>query len=143
MFVSGGLSSHIFIRDKEVLLPILQGKESTGANSVAVKNAKTMIVVGGDFLQKDFTDGNCAFSTDGGNTWLTPKTSPSGYRSCVEYLSKNKWITCGLNGVDISDDNGMNWKKISDEGFNVCRKANKGKAVYFAGAGGRVAKLYQ
>ena len=53
VFVSGGLSSHIFIRDKKILLPILQGKESTGANSVAVKNSKTLIVVGGDFLQKD------------------------------------------------------------------------------------------
>ncbi len=142
VFVSGGLTSHIFIKDKKVLLPILQGKESTGANSIAVKNSKTLIVTGGDFLQKDSTNGNCVLSEDGGNTWLQPKTPPSGYRSCVEYLSKAKWITCGLNGVDISNDDGMNWQKISNESFNVCRKAKKGSAVYFAGSG-RIGKLGQ
>lgn len=142
VFVSGGFTSHIFINDKEILLPLLQGKESTGANSVAVKGKNTLIVVGGDFLQKDFTAGNCAISNDEGKTWRKPETSPSGYRSCVEYLWKNEWITCGLNGVDISIDDGMHWKKISDESFNVCRKAKKGKAVFFAGAG-RVGKLEQ
>jgi len=142
VFVSGGLDSHFFIRDKKILLPLLQGKESTGANSIAVKNDKTMVVVGGDFLQKDSVKGNCAFTNDSGNTWNIPNTSPTGYRSCVEYLSKSKWITCGLNGVDISNDDGMNWQKISDESFNVCRKAKKGNAVYFAG-NGRIGKLQQ
>ncbi len=143
VIISGGLTSHIFISDKKILLPILQGKESTGANSIAVKNSKTIIVVGGDFLEKESKKGNCALSVDGGNSWMQPQTPPSGYRSCVEYLSKDKWITCGLNGVDISNDNGMNWKKISDQSFNVCRKAKKGSAVYFAGAGGRIGKFEQ
>jgi len=141
VFVSGGLCSHIFIRDHKIMLPLIQGKESTGANSIAIKNSKKMIIVGGDFLQKDSASKNCAVSQDGGHSWFQPKTSPAGYRSCVEYLTKNKWITCGLNGVDISDDDGMNWKNISRESFHVCRKAKKGNAVYFAGSGGRVGKL--
>lgn len=140
VFISGGFTSNIFIRNKKINVPILQGKESTGANSIAIKNSKTMIVVGGDFTTKDATDKNCAFTKDGGNKWFTPKISPSGYRSCVEYLHKNEWITCGLNGVDISIDNGDNWKPISKESFHVCRKAKKGKAVYFAG-NGKIGKL--
>lgn len=143
VFVSGRLSSHIFINDKDVLLPILQGKESTGANSIALKDRKTMVVVGGDFLKKDDTTGNCALSVDGGNNWIQPKTPPSGYRSCVEYLFNNKWITCGLNGIDISNDNGLNWQKISNQSFNVVRKAKKGTAIYFAGSAGLVGKLEQ
>jgi photosystem II stability/assembly factor-like uncharacterized protein len=135
VFVSGGLSSHFFIRNKKIKLPILQGKESTGANSIAVKNNKTMIVVGGDFTKKDSTNKNCVITADGGNTWFSPNAPPTGYRSCVEYLHKNEWITCGLNGVDISDDNGMNWKNISKESFHVCRKAKKGNVVYLAGNG--------
>ncbi|HUZ60618.1 MAG TPA: hypothetical protein VMU83_17735 [Hanamia sp.] len=142
VFVSGGLSSNIFIRDKKINIPILQGKGSTGANSIAVKNSKTMVVVGGDFMKKNDTDKNCVITTDGGLTWVTPKTPPTGYRSCVEYLYKNTWITCGLNGVDISEDNGMNWENISKESFNVCRKAKKGNAVYLAG-NGRVGKLIE
>ncbi|MGN6804070.1 MAG: WD40/YVTN/BNR-like repeat-containing protein [Ginsengibacter sp.] len=140
-FVTGGKESNFVFNDQKIRLPLLQGKESTGANSFAEKNNKTLVVVGGDFLKANDTIGNCAISKDGGKTWQGPQTSPSGYRSCVEYLSESKWITCGLNGVDISNDDGMDWTKISDESFHVCRKAKNGKAVYFAGAGGRIAKL--
>jgi hypothetical protein len=45
-------------------------------------------------------------------------------------LGKNKWITCGLSGVDISNDDGQTWKWISKESFNVCRKAKK-ERVFF------------
>lgn len=143
VFVTGGLVSRIFIRDKKITLPLLQGKESTGANSIAVKNKKTMVVVGGDFTKKNDTLKNCTITYNGGTTWVLPDKSPSGYRSCVEYLQKNKWITCGLNGVDISNDDGKTWSSISTEGFHVCRKAKKGKAVYLAGSGGRVGKLVE
>lgn len=141
VFVTGGLSSHIFIRDKKIALPIMQGKESAGANSIAIKNSKVMIVVGGDFLQKDSTNKNCVISTDGGYGWFQPTVPPTGYRSCVAFLKKNNWITCGLNGVDMSTDDGTTWKNISTESFHVCRKAKKGDGVYFAGVRGRVGKL--
>jgi hypothetical protein len=141
VFVTGGLSSHIFIRDKKITIPILQGKETTGANSIAVKNHKTFIVVGGDFADKDDTTKNCAITHDGGMTWTSPKNPPAGYRSCIEYLSKNRWVTCGLNGVDISVNNGDTWRSISKIGFHVCRKAKKGKAVFLAGNNGRIGKL--
>ena len=118
-------------------------KESAGANSVAIKNRKTMVVVGGDFTKKNDTLKNCTITRDGGDSWLLPDQSPSGYRSCVEYLQKNKWITCGLNGVDISNDDGKTWSNISTKGFHVCRKAKKGNAVYLAGSDGRVGKLIE
>lgn len=141
VFVTGGTKSRLFIRDKKIDLPILQGKESTGANSMAVKDKKTMIIVGGDFNMKDATEKNCIITTNGGNSFKTPSTPPNGYRSCIEYLEKNKWICCGLNGVDISEDDGDTWKAISKEGFNVCRKAKEGDAVFLAGKGGKIGKL--
>ena len=141
VFISGGLQSNLFIRDKKVPLPILQGKQSTGANSIAVKNAKTLVVVGGDFTTKDSTEKNCFITTNGGKNWMAPVTPPHGYRSCVEYLGKKNWISCGLNGVDYSVDEGANWKWISKESFHVCRKAKNGKAVFFAGGGGKIGKL--
>lgn len=141
VFISGGLSSHFYRADEKIKIPILQGKESSGANSIAFMNKKTLIAVGGDFLQKNDTDKNCVITNDGGYTWHYPKIPPSGYRSCVEYLHKNTWITCGLNGVDISNDNGETWSKISDQSFHVVRKSKKGKAVYFAGNNGKIGKL--
>ena len=141
VFVSGGLSSHIFIKDKKILLPLLQGKESTGANSVAVKNKNTFIAVGGDFNKKDSSEKNCVISVNGGTSFTEPQTKPHGYRSCIEYISGKTWITCGLSGVDISEDDGNNFRLISKDGFHVCRKAKKGKAVFFAGGNGRIGKL--
>ena len=141
VFISGGLSSHIFIRDKKINLPIIQGKQTTGANSIAVKNSKIFIIVGGDFNTKDAAEKNCVITHDAGLTWIVPDTLPHGYRSCVEYLGKKNWITCGLNGVDYSSNEGKTFEWISKEGFHVCRKAKKGKAVYFAGGGGRIGKL--
>jgi photosystem II stability/assembly factor-like uncharacterized protein len=146
-FVSGGLRSRLFLRDKKIDLPLIQGKETTGANSVAVEDNHRMnggthlVVVGGDFSKDTSGEKNCFLTHDGGQTWISPINPPHGYRSCVEYTGKDQLLTCGLSGVDISLDGGMNWQLISTEGFHVCRKAKKGNAVFLAGSGGRVAKL--
>ena len=140
-FVTGGKRSRLFINDRQIDLPILQGKESTGANSLAIKKQKHIIVVGGDFTQRNDTTGNCIISPNAGKSWIRPAKPPTGYRSCVEYIRKSTWITCGLNGVDISTDDGQRWTNISPTGFHVCRKAKDGKQVYLAGSNGRIGKL--
>lgn len=141
VFVTGGLTSHLIRRNHKMILPIVQGTASTGANSIAIKDFKTMMVVGGDFNAKDSVYKNCFITHTSGKTWIAPTVPPHGYRSCVEYLGAKNWITCGLNGVDYSIDDGKNFQWISKEGFHVVRKSKKGKAVYFAGSGGRIGKL--
>jgi photosystem II stability/assembly factor-like uncharacterized protein len=147
VFVSGGTKSRVFIRNQVIDLPIIQGKESTGANSIAVydnfkhNGGQQMIVVGGDFSADSSSKQNCYFSNNRGKTWRAAKTPPTGYRSCVEYLSKKRLITCGLNGVDYSYDGGNTWKRISDEGFHVTRIAKLGQTVYLAGGNGKIGKL--
>jgi photosystem II stability/assembly factor-like uncharacterized protein len=146
--VSGGTRSRLFIQGTPIDLPIIQGAQTTGANSIAIRdnnklNSDYFVVVGGDFSKDTLKEKNCAITNDGGKTWIAPATSPNGYRSCVEFIDKNKLITCGTSGVDISSDAGLNWRNISTEGFHVCRKAKKGKTVYLAGGKGRVAKLVE
>ena len=147
VLVSGGTRSRMYIRDKKFDLPIIQGGETTGANSIAVldnnklKGGSTMIIVGGDFSNPGSDSLNCFFTTNYGKTWKAPKKPPHGYRSCVEYLSKKQLITCGPTGVDYSFDGGNTWKLISKEGFHVCRIAKKGSTVYLAGANGKIGKL--
>lgn len=99
------------------------------------------MIVGGDFNTRDSSLKNCFYTIDAGTTWNAPVIAPHGYRSCVEWIGKDNWITCGLNGVDISTDEGKNFTWISKDGYHVCRKAKKGKAVFFAGGGGRIGKL--
>ncbi len=139
-YVSGGSVSNLIIRSDKIRLPLLQGKNSTGANSFAVKDSITFIVVGGDFTDLPAMP-NCVFTLNGGKTWNFPAKSPSGYKSCVEYISGNTWISCGLSGIDISIDNGLNWKQISKESYHACRKAKNGRAVYFSGNKSRIGKL--
>jgi photosystem II stability/assembly factor-like uncharacterized protein len=147
VFITGGARSSIFIRDQKITLPILQGKETTGANSIAVwdrfkkKGGNQLVVVGGDFSADSSSDKNCVYSMDHGKTWKSPKTPPHGYRSCVEYLDKKILVACGLTGVDYTIDNAMNWKMISPESFHVCRIAKLGSTVYLAGTNGKVGKL--
>ena len=141
--VSGGTQSHFIGKTKDPL-PLLQGKQSTGANSMAINlSAKRIVVVGGDFANDKDTTGNCVFSTNLGTTWQHPQTPPHGYRSCVEFINGNKLISCGTSGVDVSNDGGNNWNLISSESFHVCQKAKNGAAVFLAGNDGRIAKLMQ
>ncbi|OQP68499.1 WD40/YVTN/BNR-like repeat-containing protein [Niastella populi] len=146
LFVSGGKASRLHDDAGGRLIPIIQGKESTGANSIAVRSdgprvANTFIITGGDFTNDKDTTLNCVLTNDGGHTWIHPTTPPHGYRSCITYISNKKLLCCGTSGVDLSTDSGMTWRLISTNGFHVCRKAKHGKTVFLAGSNGRIAKL--
>ena len=143
VFVSGGLASNLFVRDKKIKLPLVQGKESTGANAIATKSKKYFIIVGGDFTKANDSTGNCFITTDAGQTFIRPTTPPAGYRSGVTYAGKKVWYTCGLSGVDISKDDGVNFENISTTSFHAAKKARKGKAVFFSGGGGRIGRLVE
>ena len=144
--VTGGKASRIInARDQRdsYALPLLQGKESTGANSIDISpSGKFAFIVGGDFARDTVREGNAVKVEFGKSVSFTqPITSPHGYRSSVVYLNENTLISCGTSGVDISRDGGMHWENISKLSFHVVKKAKKGKAVFLAGGGGRIARL--
>jgi photosystem II stability/assembly factor-like uncharacterized protein len=146
LFVSGGTLSRLHDDAGGRLIPIIQGKESMGANSIAVRSdgprvSNTFIITGGDFTNDKDTTQNCVLTHDGGHTWMHPATPPHGYRSCVIYITNKKLLCCGTSGVDLSTDSGNTWRLISPNGFHVCRKAKSGKTVFLAGSNGRIAKL--
>ncbi|MEP7318524.1 MAG: oxidoreductase, partial [Panacibacter sp.] len=143
IYATGGTVSRLFYKEKIYPLNIIQGKESTGANSVAIDpSGKNAVIVGGDFSADTFAVLNCVLIKLKNKPEVKhPKTPPHGYRSCVEYITKNKLITCGTSGVDISTDGGMNWQLISKQSFHVCQKAKKGNAVFLAGGNGKIARL--
>ena len=149
-FVSGGTVSKMYplppYPNKSYQLNLVQGKQSTGANSIAIySKTRRGMIVGGDFNNDTSTNGNSTlFSFDKKNIkvqFYQPTTPPHGYRSCVIYIDEKELITCGTSGVDISTDGGMNWQLISSESFHVVQKAKNGNAIFLAGKGGRIAKL--
>ncbi len=138
--VTGGKVSRLTGSHSNQTLPLVQGAESTGAFSVAARG-KHLVVTGGDFARETETRGTCALSADGGRTWTLPARPPRGYRSCVIYLGDNTLLSCGPSGVDRTRDGGRHWEPVAAEGFHVATRAGKGRTVYLAGSGGRVARL--
>jgi photosystem II stability/assembly factor-like uncharacterized protein len=140
-YVSGGLTSHIITGTNKISLPMNQGKSSAGANSIDRSADGRMIVAGGDFSADSVSVGNCVITDDEGKTFFFPKQGPYGYKSCIVYLGKNRWIACGTSGVDISIDHGITWKNISKESFHVVQKAKAGNKILLAGKNGRIAEI--
>ncbi len=144
-FVTGGSKSRFFYNQGGQPLPIMQGTESSGANSISVvfkkRKVKKIVIVGGDFANPTRGDSTCLISTNKGKTWQLAATMPTGYRSCVDHININQWISCGITGVDYSMDGAVHWKPLSAIGFHVCRKAKQGNQIFLSGGKGRIAKI--
>jgi photosystem II stability/assembly factor-like uncharacterized protein len=146
-FVTGNGDSRIFYTHdygkswENYPCPVMKGKPSQGAFSIAFSDTLNGVVVGGDYAQATLAENNCFITSDGGKSWTTPKSLPGGYRSCVENMGKKEYICTGLSGTDFSKDKGKDWKNIDTQGFNVVRKAKKGNLVLLAGDGGRIGVL--
>ncbi len=141
VFATGGKKSRLFFENNIVELPLLQGRESTGANSLAIDTKGNGLIIGGDFSKDSIRTGNAVLFDKGGKNIRVPQTNPHGYKSCVIFLTKTLLVACGTSGVDLSYDGGLNWVNISKESFHVVQKAAKGDAVFLAGGNGKLAKL--
>ena len=145
--VTGGIQSRIFVSKNfgntwEVYpCPIIQGKSSTGAFSIAFLNSKKGIAAGGDYLMDTLRENILLLTKNGGKSWAKPRIGPTGYKSAIEYITPQKVIATGTSGTDISVDGGRTWNKISDEGYNSVRQAKSGSWVLLAGGNGKISEL--
>jgi photosystem II stability/assembly factor-like uncharacterized protein len=124
--------------------PIRSG-QSSGAFSIAFRDAQHGIAVGGDYKQEKLAVDNAAITIDGGVTWTLVR-GLSGYRSAVAYVPGTKWVVAaGPSGADFSEDDGQTWKPIAGPGCDTLGfvpSLKKDSAVAFgAGANGTMAKL--
>ena len=114
--------------------PIIQGESSTGIFSFAFRDARNGIVAGGDYVRDTLAIQHIFVTKDGGKTWAQPVTPTRGYRECIEYISNTVVLAAGPKGIDISNNNGLDWAPLSDEqGYHVIRKARHGNLVILAG----------
>ena len=121
MFISGGEKSQFFKTTNNgeswhsVLLPFYPG-ESSGAFSMHFSSPDIGVIVGGDYVNSDLKLNTAYYTTDGGISWYNSQHSPRGYRSCVfEY--NGVYYTSGRNGIDFSNDNGVNWMPFADGAY--------------------------
>ena len=140
--LSGGMQSRLFLSANKgnkwdsLRLPIIQGKETTGAFSVAFADKNNGIVTGGDFQADTLRSRHVFYTGDGGKSWTSPLKPTGGYRECVEFINGKTAIAIGPAGADISYDQGKSWIALNaDKGFHVVRKARKGSLIVMAGNG--------
>lgn len=128
LFGTGGLGGpRVFLADLNkngnwtaIPVPLASRSESAGVFSLAFRDNRHGIAVGGDYKNPGNREGTAAFTTDGGITWQVAATPPSGYRSSVEwYPQAAAWITAGTNGSDISTDDGRSWRPLESVGGNA------------------------
>jgi photosystem II stability/assembly factor-like uncharacterized protein len=123
--------------------PILAGVASAGVFSLAFRDARNGVAVGGDYQKPEQATRNIAVTNDGGRTWRLPEQSqPAGFRSGVVYARSKRGlalVTVGTSGSDYAL-NGAAWQRLDGENYNAVSftKTGRGWAV---GPRGRIAYL--
>ncbi|HEY0407411.1 MAG TPA: hypothetical protein VGC89_16885 [Pyrinomonadaceae bacterium] len=125
--------------------PILSGRPPTGIFSIAFRDRRNGVIVGGDYEKERDATRNVAVTTDGGQTWeLIEKSQPAGYRSCVVFVPGARSPTLfavGPSGADYSLDNGRTWTAIGQQGFHSVSFAATTGAGWGVGEKGLIAKF--
>jgi photosystem II stability/assembly factor-like uncharacterized protein len=118
--------------------PIMASAASAGIFSIAFRDKKSGIIVGGDYRKANAVGATAAITADGGKTWnLIDKQLP--YRSAVAW-AKDRWIAVGTSGSDTSTHDGDTWKLLDRENYNSVAFAPTGEG-WAVGPKGRVAKF--
>ena len=144
----GGVKSRVFKSEDGGMnwsvaeTPVVHGGQSTGIYSVAFKNKKVGISVGGDYTNQSIKN-TMAYTNDGGATWHLPEKQTHQYRECVAHYRGKIFFAVGPSGFDMTTDNGKNWHPHYWEVNNLtavafAKRSNVGFAV---GKGGQIYKI--
>ncbi len=137
--------------------PIKAGDAAAGIFSLACRNERQGIAVGGNYAHRDTTAVSVAYTTDGGATWTAaPPSSATGYLSGVTYLDHtrgpariagrndqdaNRLIGVGTSGTAFSGDGGRTWTRLDSLSLNVVLSPPNGPTALAAGDHGKVVAL--
>jgi photosystem II stability/assembly factor-like uncharacterized protein len=117
---------------------------SAGIFSVAFRDARHGVVVGGDYKKEPEAVDNVAFTSDGGATWtLVRDHGLSGFRSVVAWVPgrERSLVAIGPTGADVSADDGHSWAPLTAAGYDTFAFAPGERVGWAAGLGGRIARL--
>lgn len=131
-------------RSWRVTTPPVATGEATGIFSIAFRDTRHGVVVGGNYRRERDAIDNVARTRDGGVTWQRPAHGLSGYRSAVaplRALGARAWLAVGPTGSDVSLDDGDTWAPAGGDGYDAVSVAPDGRVAYASGAGGRLARL--
>lgn len=122
----------------------LATSQATGIFSIAFRDARHGIVVGGDYRKESEAVDNAATTADGGASWtLVRDRGLSGFRSVAAWLpgTTGALIALGPAGADWSPDEGRTWMRLAADGFDTVSVAPGGTVAWATGQSGRISKL--
>jgi photosystem II stability/assembly factor-like uncharacterized protein len=122
--------------------PLIAGA-SAGIFSVAFRDVKHGVIVGGDYRKENEAVDNLAVTSDGGVTWTLVK-GLSGFRSVAGYVPgqpTGTLVAVGPSGADYSTDDGLTWMALAGPGFDTLSFARGQPIAFAAGARGTIGKL--
>jgi photosystem II stability/assembly factor-like uncharacterized protein len=125
--------------------PMSAGTDSTGIFSLAFRDERNGVAIGGDYAKAEQTGENLAFTRDGGRTWHKGSGFfPRGFRSAVSWVrTGDDWllVAVGPSGSDMAAPDAP-WRKLDDEKYNALSVARfDANAIWAAGPQGRIARL--
>jgi photosystem II stability/assembly factor-like uncharacterized protein len=123
--------------------PIVSGVAAAGIFSIAFKDPKNGVIVGGTYDKPKEAGKSVAITADGGKTWKLAGDA-KGFRSGVSYARVGRemlLIAVGTSGSDYSKDNGANWVEMDKENYNSVSFVKNTQIGWAAGPRGRVAKF--
>jgi photosystem II stability/assembly factor-like uncharacterized protein len=126
--------------------PLATGS-SAGIFSIAFRDARHGVVVGGDYRKEGEAVDNAAITSDGGQTWTLVK-GLSGFRSVVSYVPRTSTlIAVGPQGADQSTDDGRTWTALPGSSglhtfsFPIRSSRSERRLGWGAGEKGRIMRL--
>lgn len=121
--------------------PLNSTTATAGIFSIAFRDSRRGVIVGGDYSKPNGATHNVAITSDGGRTWREPRGRPAGYRSAVAYVARLRaWIAVGPTGSDISRDDGETWTSFDSGAYNALSFAPDGSG-WAVGPEGRITKF--
>jgi photosystem II stability/assembly factor-like uncharacterized protein len=119
----------------------LKSGSSSGIFSIAFRDPRHGVIVGGDYQKEKEATENLAITSDGGATW-TLTQGLSGFRSVVAYVpGSSMLVALGPAGGDYSTDDGHTWTPITGPGFDTFSFAPQEKFGWGSGARGAIGRL--
>jgi photosystem II stability/assembly factor-like uncharacterized protein len=124
-FATGGGASRVFRshdggRTWKVTAAPIPAAEAGGVFSLAFRNEREGVMVGGDFTAPDNGVDASGLTRDGGRTWIGGGDL-SGYRSGVDWVSGERatLIAVGPTGSDVSFDGARSWKAFDTAAYDA------------------------
>ena len=147
LIVSGGSKSNLYRytpKDRQVFHLAKTESETSGINGMAYDaRYKVGYLVGGDFIKPNDSGYNFyKFEIENNQAnYIETSNAPSGYKSGITILDKNRLIVCGYSGVDYSIDGGDNWINITKDSYNTCVANPDKKSIILVGNKGKIGQI--